>query len=248
MSLPILEKYEQESTNLRKSTEKTHLQNISPQVDLPTLNPNQPHAAPESNQELTQNLAGPKPQEDQEKLAEENAAHIEKLRSTAPVEAEKLEAEQKQQAPGIAGEQKEKDKSWEERIGEVFGKLTEGAFWTRVLKFILGGTLIIIGIVFFAKAAGSAEGGGTAPGVTTTQKAGNVIANPARSAAGLVATRNTRNRTQVSSGTRRRVAEGRDREAARKPETDKRGKPLAGGAATARERRRVAERARILAK
>lgn len=263
MSLPILEKYEQER-NQRQ-------QNAVGLKPLPTLSPS--FAPPQlSKAELEKELGGPKPGTEGGVTITDplpgflgggqynifghapagtaaTAKQIEKLRTTAPATALKLEQEAKETAPGIAKEQQAANETWEEKVGKFFGKLGEASTWLRVLKFILGGALIIVALVLFTHASG-AGGGDRAPGVSTAGAVGSAVKSPALSLASALgggaqkaASAQRKRTTQVSAGTRKRVEEGRARERSRAPETDRRGKPLQGGAATARERRRVKERA-----
>jgi len=119
--------------------------------------------------------------------------------------------------------------SWTEAIAKVFSKLTEGSFWVRVLKFILGAGLIVVAIFFFARAAGL---GAETPVTAATQEASRAIAGGAHN-----------RQTRVSTGTRQRVQQGVERETQRDDtERSKTGKPLAGGALTARQKARVRQR------
>ena len=267
MSLPILERYEQERNQRLR-------QHLGP---VPTLTPIATH--PKTNEELEKGLAGQHPDEEGaikiwtpfgtqtlipgkkpgEEEAKRTAKKIEELRGkTSAKTQQNLEQEVAGEAATKTKEENKahaKKTGWEgaiETISELFEKLSEASFWVRVLKFGLGGVLIIVALFFFAHSAGAA-GGQEASGVKTAGAVGGALKSPALSAissaaggAEKAAAGQRRRTTQVSQGRRKAVAEGQAREAKRPAETDKRGKPLAGGAATARERRRVKERAKLL--
>jgi hypothetical protein len=142
--------------------------------------------------------------------------------------------------------------SWTEAIAHFFNKLLEASTWLRVLKFILGAVLIIVAIILFTHAAG-ASGGQEVSGAKQAGAIGAAVGSPLSLVASQVgagaqkaASAQHRRTTRASPSHRKAVQAGQARERARKPETDRRGKPLAGGAATARERRRVKERAQLL--
>jgi hypothetical protein len=152
-----------------------------------------------------------------------------------------------------ANEAKKNVFGWAEGLGKLLSNLLEGSFWVRVFKFIAGGVLLILALVFFAKAA-TGGGGETAPGLSTTRQVGSALASPAKAAgsiAGKAASgqgrRARRRQSTVSPARRKAVEEGRAREAKREPEKGKSGKPLSGGALKARERSSLAKRAAILA-
>jgi len=251
MSLPILERYEQERNQRLQ-------QHLGP---VPTLTPIATH--PKTKDELVKKILGGEPESlphpiEAEKEAVRTATQIEALRKKAPAKAQNLEQEVAGEAATKTKEENKahaKKTGWEgaiETISELFEKLSEASFWMRVLKFGLGGVLIIVALFFFAHSAGAA-GGQEASGVKTAGAVGGALKSPALSAissaaggAEKAAAGQRRRTTQVSQGRRKAVAEGQAREAKRPAETDKRGKPLAGGAATARERRRVKERAKLL--
>lgn len=134
---------------------------------------------------------------------------------------------------------------WAESLGSLLSKLLEPGFWLRVLKFALGAVLIIVALLLFSRAAGSA-GGETASGVAGSQKVGAALADPAGAALLATAGKQRRRQSTVSPGRRAAVEAGRSREAKREPERDKRGRELSGPALQARERRRVRERGELL--
>jgi len=121
--------------------------------------------------------------------------------------------------------------SWTEAIAKVFSKLTEGSFWVRVLKFILGAGLIVVAIFFFARAAGL---GAETPVTAATQQASRAIAGGAHD-----------RQTRVSTGTRQRVqAAARADEQRDRTPRGKSGKPLTGAALTNPARQRATVRRR----
>jgi hypothetical protein len=93
---------------------------------------------------------------------------------------------------------------WTSALGEILSKLLEGSFWLRILKFVLGGVLIIVAILLFARGAGA---GVTTPVTGVTQAAGNIATGQAQ--------RQRQRTSEVSPARRRAVAAGRAREAAR---------------------------------
>jgi hypothetical protein len=122
--------------------------------------------------------------------------------------------------------------SWTTAIANVFTKLAEGSFWMRVLKFVLGTGLLIIALVFFARAAGL---GAPDPAAEATQAASQAIVGHAKS--------NRQRQGNVSDSTRRKVQKGVSRETERDyTERSKTGKPLSGGALTQRQRAQVRRR------
>lgn len=126
--------------------------------------------------------------------------------------------------------------SWTEAIAKVFSKLAEGAFWVRVLKFVLGAGLLVIAIFLFARGAGL---GAETPVTAATQQASKAVTG--------AATGQRTRQTSVSAGARQRVAAGVKRETERDDtERGKSGKPLAGNALTERRRARVRQRAKAL--
>lgn len=125
--------------------------------------------------------------------------------------------------------------SWTEAIAKVFSKLAEGSFWIRVLKFVLGVGLLVVALVFFAKAAGL---GVPNPVTAATQEASQAVTGAAQA---------NQQRQTASPATAKRVqaAAKADNERDHTPR-GKTGKPLAGAALAnpARQRARVRERDR----
>ncbi len=102
---------------------------------------------------------------------------------------------------------------WAEALGKLLSNLLEASFWMRVLKFILGGGLIVIALVMFVAATSGGTGGKATP-VTSATQAIKGPAGLAGKAARRGATAQRRRATRVSKGQRQRTqaAATRDRE------------------------------------
>lgn len=187
MSLPILEQFEAQRTASRErlETEKVMRANGHSQAEIDQVvaggKQSQQAAGAASKSEIEKGKAPPqtilggpaKSAKETEAALNEAGANSLEGSLTRATEGAREGSEKAGEAVTNAAKSKvnlPNPLSWEEAIGNVFSKLGEGSFWLRILKFVMGAGMIVIALVFFAKAAG-VSGGSVNPVVRATQKA-----------------------------------------------------------------------------